>query len=285
MSITPRVLLSIDYEPWFALFRHYDNISDSRQRRELDGGFTLHALDPILEQLNGSQASIFLVGEIAGWYPEVPQKILAAGHELGLHCHIHRPLKNVEELAQDVRASAAWRKKYAVRGYRAPMIGIDEAAYKLLEENGFAYSSSIYAPAGILVRKGNVWEIPVSTMRWRGNNDIYAAPRAFTFNLLFSGEFPYGSSFSIGLLGTQILKFIERDLKRGLSPSIFLHPYELVKPQLSARLIRDLIPNPHLLPFLRNKSGFLKSLLQNFPVSSLGAYFDEMLASQEDPHG
>jgi hypothetical protein len=285
MSITPRVLLSIDYEPWFALFRHYDNLSDSRQRRELDGGFTLHALDPILEQLNGSQASIFLVGEIAGWYPEVPQKILAAGHELGLHCHIHRPLKNVDELAQDVHASAAWRKKFAVRGYRAPMIGIDEAAYKLLEENGFAYSSSIYAPAGILVRKGNVWEIPVSTMRWRGNNDIYAAPRAFTFNLLFSGEFPYGSSFSIGLLGTQILKFIERDLKRGLSPSIFLHPYELVKPQLSARLIRDLIPNPQLLPFLRNKSGFLKSLLQHFPVSSLGAYFDEMLASQEDLHG
>ena len=191
----------------------------------------------------------------------------------------------MEELAQDVRASAAWRKKYAVRGYRAPMIGIDEAAYKLLEENGFAYSSSIYAPAGILVRKGNVWEIPVSTMRWRGNNDIYAAPRAFTFNLLFSGEFPYGSSFSIGLLGTQILKFIERDLKRGLSPSIFLHPYELVKPQLSARLIRDLMPNPHLLPFLRNKSGFLKSLLQHFPVSSLGAYFDEMLASQKDLHG
>jgi len=285
MSITPRVLLSIDYEPWFALFRHYDNLSDSCQRRELDGGFTLRALDPILEQLNGSQASIFLVGEIAGWYPEVPQKILAAGHELGLHCHIHRPLKNVDELAQDVRASAAWRKKYAVRGYRAPMIGIDEAAYKLLEENEFAYSSSIYAPAGILVRKGNVWEIPVSTMRWRGNNDIYAAPRAFTFNLLFSGEFPYGSSFSIGLLGTQILKFIERDLKRGLSPSIFLHPYELVKPQLSARLIRDLIPNPHLLPFLRNKSGFLKSLLQHFPVSSLGAYFDEMLASQKDLHG
>lgn len=285
MSITPRVLLSIDYEPWFALFRHYDNLSDSCQRRELDGGFTLRALDPILEQLNGSQASIFLVGEIAGWYPEVPQKILAAGHELGLHCHIHRPLKNVDELAQDVRASAAWRKKYAVRGYRAPMIGIDEAAYKLLEENEFAYSSSIYAPAGILVRKGNVWEIPVSTMRWRGNNDIYAAPRAFTFNLLFSGEFPYGSSFSIGLLGKQILKFIERDLKRGLSPSIFLHPYELVKPQLSARLIRDLIPNPHLLPFLRNKSGFLKSLLQNFSVSSLGAYYDEMLASQKDLHG
>ena len=285
MSNAPRELHSIDYEPWFALFRQNDSLSDSKQRCELDAGFTSHAIDSILEQLGDSKASIYLVGEIAEWYPDVPKKIVSAGHELGLHCHIHRPLVNVNELAADIRASAAWRKQFGVRGYRAPMIGIDEAAYQLLEENGFAYSSSIYAPAGILVRKGNVWEIPVSTMRWRGNNDIYAAPRAFTFNLLFSGEFPYGSSFSIGLLGTQILKFIERDLKRGLSPSIFLHPYELVRPQLSARLIRDLIPNPHLLPFLRNKSGFLKSLLQNFPVSSLGAYYDEMLASQKDLHG
>jgi hypothetical protein len=284
MSITPRVLLSIDYEPWFALFRRYDGLTHSGERRELDGGFTAHAIDPILEQLGDAKASIYLVGEIAGWYPEVPQKILTAGHELGLHCHIHRPLKNVDELAQDVRASAEWRKKFAVRGYRAPMIGIDEAAYRLLEENEFAYSSSIYAPAGILVRKGNVWEIPVSTLKWRGDNDIYAAPRAFTFNLLFSGEFPYGSSFSIGLLGTQILKFIERDLKRGLSPSIFLHPYELVRPQLSARLTRDLLLNPHLLPFLRDKSGFLKSLLQNFPVSPLGTYLDDTLASQKDSH-
>jgi len=280
MSITPRVLLSIDYEPWFALFRHYDQLTDTDERRELDHGFTKHAIDPILEQLGDAKASIYLVGEIGDWYPEVPQKIITAGHELGLHCHIHRPLKNVDELAQDVRNSAIWRKEFSVRGYRAPMIGIDEAAYQLLGANGFVYSSSIYAPSGTFLQKGNVWEIPVSTIRWRGSNNIFAAPRAFTFRLLFNGEFPYGSSFSIGLLGMQILKFIERDLKKGLSPSIFLHPYELVRPPSSTRLTRDLLRNPHLLPFLRNKSGFLKSLLQHFPVSPLGAYLDELLASQ-----
>ena len=284
MSITPRVLLSIDYEPWFALFRHYDSLTDPNQRRDLDGGFTLRAIDPILEMLGDAKASIFLVGEIAGWYPEVPQKIVASGHELGLHCHIHRPLKNVNELARDIQISSRWLRQYNVRGYRAPMIGIDETAYQLLEANGFVYSSSIYAPSGTLARKGNVWEIPVSTMRWRGHNNIYAAPRAFTFRLLFGGEFPYGSSFSIGLLGAQIFKFVERDLKRGLCPSIFLHPYELVGLSASARLTRDLVRNPHLLPFLRDKSGFLKSLLEHFPVSPLGTYLDETLASQGQPH-
>jgi len=277
MSTTPRVLLSIDYEPWFALFRRYDSLTNSLQRRDLDDGFTLHAIDTILEQLGDSKASIYLVGEIAEWYPDVPQKIVSAGHELGLHCHIHRPLKNVDELAQDIRASSSWRKQYNVRGYRAPMVGISEAAYPLLEKNGFAYSTSMYAPTGIIIQKGNVWEIPVSTARLYEKDRVYDAPRDFTFKLLFSGEFPYGSSFSIGLMSGQILKIIERELKRGRSPSIFLHPYELTSLPPSARVARDLILHPQLLPFLRDKSGFLKTLLQNFPVSPLGTYLDEKL--------
>lgn len=276
MFPSPRVLLSIDYEPCFALFRHYDALTDPSQRLDIDAGFTLRAVDPLLELLGDAKASIYLVGEIAGWYPEIPNKIVSAGHELGLHCHIHRPLKNADELAQDIRASAHWLKQYQVRGYRAPMVGISEAAYPLLEANGFTYSSSIYAPAGVLLQKGNMWEIPVSTTGSQ-KTEGYTAPRDFTLKLLLAGEFPYGSSFSTGLLGKQILKFIERDLKRGLSPAVILHPYELVSPGISARLMLDLVRNPHLVPFLRNKSGFLKALLKHFPVSPLGTYLDEVL--------
>ena len=277
MSLTPRVLLSIDYEPVFALFRHYDSLTDPNHRRELDGGFTLRAIDVILEQMKDSKASIYLVGEIVDWYPEVPQKIVAAGHELGLHCHTHRPLVNVNELADDVRASAAWCQQYNVRGYRAPMIGIHEAAYHLLGKAGFLYSSSIYAPAGTLLKKGSVWEIPVSTLGLREANINYTAPREFSPKLLLGGEIPYGSSFSIGLLGHGILKILDGELKRGYSPVIILHPYELVNPGSSSRLTRDLIRNPLFLPFLRDKSGFLANLLRNFPVSPLGTYLDETL--------
>jgi hypothetical protein len=278
MSLSPRVLLSIDYEPWFALFRRYDHLRDSNQRRELDTGFTRFAIDPILEQLRDCNVSLYLVGEIAEWYPEVPQKIVTAGHELGLHCHIHRPLVNVRELADDLSESTKWCKQYGVRGYRAPMVGIHEEAYVLLERFGFQYSSSIYAPTGTLLQRGKIWEIPVSTIRLRAGTEPYRAPREFSSRLLLQGEFPYGSSFSIGLLGKGILGFIERELKRGLCPSIILHPYELVKPPASARLTRDLMWNPHLMPFLRDKSGFLKALLRNFPVSPLGTYLDETLA-------
>ena len=185
MHPNPRVLLSIDYEPWFALFRYYDNLSNREERRKLDEGFTAYAIDPILALLGDSKASIYLVGEIAEWYPEVPQKIVSAGHELGLHCHIHRPLIDVNELAEDLRASAHWCRQYNVRGYRAPMVGISERAYPLLKDAGFTYSSSIYAPSGMLLQKDGVWEIPVSTMSVKANEKTYAAPRDFSFKLLF----------------------------------------------------------------------------------------------------
>lgn len=283
MSVSPRVLLSIDYEPVFALFRHYDRIADVKTRRDMDGGFTARAIDSILDQLGDSKASIYLVGEIAEWYPDVPQKIVAAGHELGLHCQFHRPLVNVDQLASDLRDSSTWRKQFGVQGYRAPMVGISEAAYPLLESYGFQYSSSIYAPAGTLLKKGRMWEIPVSTWRTRDAHENFVAPRDFSLKLLLGGEFPYGSSFSIGLMARRILSIIEEELKRGHSPVLIMHPYELVTPPSSARLTRDLMLNPHLIPFLWDKSPFLRDVLKNFPVSPLKTYLDETLALNEQP--
>lgn len=284
MLPSPRVLLSIDYEPWFALSRRYDRLTDSIQRRELDSGFANTAIQAVLDQLGTSRASMYLVGEIADWYPEVPRKIVDAGHELGLHCQIHRPLVNVDELAADIEAASSWTKAYGVRGYRAPMVGIREEAYAVLERAGFEYSSSIYAPAGKLIHKGNLWEIPVSTYNVFHSTPSAIAPRGFSLRLLAGGELPYGSSFCIGMLGSLVLKIIENELRAGRSPVIILHPYELFTPSVwPARILPDVIRNPLLWPFTWNKSQFLKELLRCFPTSSLGAYLDETLATQPDP--
>jgi hypothetical protein len=286
MLPSPRVLLSIDYEPWFALTRRYDKLADPQQRCELDGGYTLNVLGPILEMLGPSKASFYLVGEVAEWYPEVPQRIVAAGHELGLHCHIHRRLLNTSELEQDITSSENWRRQYNVCGYRAPMVSIREGAYPLLERAGFRYSSSIYAPTGILVQKGAMWEVPVSTLPvLGGTRSDFTSPRDFSSSLLLNGEIPYGSSFMTGVLSSAVFRIIERELKAGRSPVIFLHPYELVRPPaFLRRMWVDLLTHPFLIPFTLDKSGFLKRLLQAFPTSSLITYLDEALALQEAPH-
>ena len=285
-SVPPRVLLSIDYEPWFAFIRRHDAITTSETRRELDGGFSRSAIVSILEQLGDVKASFYLVGEVAEWYPQVPRLIVSAGHELGLHCQIHRPLVNVLELEKDIRASAGWRNQFNIRGYRAPMVGISEDAYPLLKNAGFFYSSSIYAPAGTILEKDEVWELPVSTRRIFGHRrQPLLAPRDFSMRLLLNGEMPYGSSFSIGMLGDVMFRILEHDLKAGLSPVIILHPYELVRPDnFLRRALPDLVMHPQLLPFVLDKSKFLKKLLRAFPVSPLGIYLDEVLSLQANAH-
>jgi hypothetical protein len=275
---SPRVLLSIDYEPWFALTRRYDSLNDPEQRCALDSGFTQRAIDPIFEMLGSAKASFYLVGEIAEWHPEIPQKIVAAGHELGMHCQMHRPLVDENELQRDIDASAAWRTKFDIRSYRAPMVGISEAAYPLLEKAGFTYSSSIYAPSGNLHQKGMIWELPVSTLSIFGRAPNLSAPRDFSTGLLLGGEVPYGSSFMIGLIPDLILRILEREIRAGLSPVIIMHPYELVRPEAFLRRMgRDVASHPLLFPFTLKKSNFLKTLLKYFPVSPLGTYLDEAI--------
>jgi len=280
MPPSPRVLLSIDYEPWFALTRRHDHLSGVEQRRDLDGGFSLRALHPIFDLLGNTKSSFYLVGEIAEWYPQVPKMIKDTGHELGFHCHHHRSLMKTVELQQDLAASASWVKQYGVRGYRAPMIGIDDESYALLAQNGFAYSSSIYAPAGTLVKKNDIWELPVSTLPLFGHpkKENISAPRNFSLGLLAAGEVPYGSSFVIGLMPNITMHILERQLRAGLSPVIFLHPYELFRPDDFFRKMRqDVIAYPLLLPFFADKSNFLTTLVKNLPVSPLGTYLDEVL--------
>jgi len=78
MTPTPRLLLTIDYEAWFAPSRRYDHLP-SQSRRELDEEISRRMLDPILEVLGISKVSFYLVGEMVEWYPELPEKLSRAG--------------------------------------------------------------------------------------------------------------------------------------------------------------------------------------------------------------
>ncbi len=276
MTPSPRLLLTIDYESWFALSRRYDFLPPET-RFQMDEEYSRRAIDPILEMLGNSKITFYLVGEMAGWYPELPEKISKAGHEVGFHCHVHRRLNNIHEIEKDLNASAEWIKKYNVRGYRAPMITTVEEVYPLLAKHNFTYSSSQYAPTGVTIKKGSIWEIPASTLPLLSMPDEFNAPRNMNLKLIRGGEFPYGSSFMSGLFRPIVYKIIEREFKAGKSPVIFLHPYELVRPsRWYARFAKDLLRDPSLLPFTFHKVNFLKDLLRNFPTSSMQDYIKEL---------
>jgi hypothetical protein len=271
----PRVLLSIDYEPWAVLLQREYNTAPSATRRQVDDGYTAETLDDVLDVLAGVSASVYLIGEIVDWHPEVAGKIVAAGHELGFHGHVHRPLVNGADLRQDLRQSRAWLQQFDVRGYRAPMVNISYQAYPALAEAGLSYSSSVYAPSGCLQRVAGVWEIPVSTWPLWGRKPAWWWPRRLSARLLAQGEFPYGSSFFIGVMGERIFPWIERDLRQGRSPVLVFHNYQIAPPsgwpgQIGALLRRD----PVWAAFVPSRRTMLARLVREFPVGTVGGWLD-----------
>jgi hypothetical protein len=74
MTPSPRLLLTIDYESWFAPSRRYDFLPPET-RYQLDEETSRRAIDPILDIFGASKVTFYLVGEMVGWYPELPEKI------------------------------------------------------------------------------------------------------------------------------------------------------------------------------------------------------------------
>jgi peptidoglycan/xylan/chitin deacetylase (PgdA/CDA1 family) len=223
MKPSPRLLLTIDYESWFAPSRRYDFLAPE-ERFKIDDNFSNQVVDGILELFGSAKASFYIVGEMIDWYPELPKKIFDAGHEVGFHCQIHRRLISETEIEKDLNASVEWRKKYNVRGYRAPMINTIEGVYPLLEKNNFTYSSSIYAPSGTFLQKGRVHEIPVSTLPLLSKPKNIRAPRNMNLSLVLRGEFPYGSSMMSGLFTKTVFKIIRNYLTHQMA-STLCHRY------------------------------------------------------------
>jgi hypothetical protein len=79
-------------------------------------------------------------------------------------------------------------------------------------------------------------------------------------------------------MGKTILGILENELKKGFSPVLFMHPYEIVRPpHWVSRIWRDVVSHPLLWPFTWNKAEFLAAVLRNFPVSPIGTYLDDAL--------
>lgn len=100
---------------------------------------------------HGAYATFFVTGDVARRFPDLIQRIVAAGHEIGCHSDRHLPLdrQNPSSFRDDLeRNRDALQAAGAgeVRGYRAPFLSLVEGtrwAYPVLADLGFLYSSSV----------------------------------------------------------------------------------------------------------------------------------------------
>jgi peptidoglycan/xylan/chitin deacetylase (PgdA/CDA1 family) len=125
----------------------------------------------ILDSLKtyGIPATFFVPGFTAELHPEMIERIVAEGHEVGHHGYLHeRPnsLSPAEEEAVLVRGLESWERligRHPV-GYRSPAWDLNPGSPALLKKYGFRYDSSLMGndiPYQVATGEGNLLELPI----------------------------------------------------------------------------------------------------------------------------
>jgi polysaccharide deacetylase family protein (PEP-CTERM system associated) len=187
----------------------------------------------MLEILDGTKGTFFVLGWVAERFPDLVRKIAAAGHEVASHGFEHRLVYDQTPRAfrEDVRRAKAILEAAsgaAVIGYRAPSYSITPQslwALDILIEEGYRYDSSIFP-----VRHDR-YGIPLSPRHpyliKRPSGTLLEAPASTTalgpFNLPVAG----GGYFRILPYGWTRWG-IDRVNRTERRPAIFyLHPWEI----------------------------------------------------------
>ncbi|HUA49360.1 MAG TPA: polysaccharide deacetylase family protein [Solirubrobacteraceae bacterium] len=278
-SSRPTLLLSVDFEDWHQLVRRRVGVAGWEQPgpaldRETD------ALLNLFDELN-ARATFFVLGMAARAHPQLVERVVEHGHEIGCHGDAHLPVhtQTPDEFAADLRAAKATIEDLTGRtpvGYRAPAFSITRSceawAHRILAQEGFAYDASQHDSPALRDRvaatdtsphriDAGLWEFPIAV--WRVQ---HAGVRI-----------PVGGASYWQLLPTpMLLKGLER---AGPLAGLYLHPNELDPEPLRAMLPAEATPqqraHAHLREVQRNGArrrapAVLRAIARDFELIPYG---------------
>lgn len=266
----------VDLESWV-----YPDVEDFRglnqgERKKLDGGYIIDSTCRLLELLEKHKTylTFFILGELYEWYPQLIRKIKKAGHEIAYHTHTHVLLDRSEKINEQLKLSRDFLKEFKPKGFQAPMIYFPRGGYKILSDAGFLYSSSVYHPDINIKIIDGIYEMPVSTFRYRSlKKNNLEWPRPMNFRHMET-EVPFGSSYFTAIIGSPgTALFLEKYQKQAKSAVLFIHNWQLFPPKhANYPNLKFLFKNPLYLPYLRNIKKEFETLLTNFSFGRLEDY-------------
>lgn len=237
--------LSVDIEDWFQVGA-FENCIDRTDWDKLTHRVEANT-DTVLQIFADAdvKGTFFTLGWVAKRFPDLMQRVSAAGHEVASHGWDHARVFNMDRkvFAADLekaRKTLEDTSGQKVTGYRAPSFSIDTRtpwAHDVLAEQGYAYSSSVApvkhdhygwpeAPRYAFhpVAGSDLIELPVTTARYAGRT--LAAGGGGFFRLL-----PYGfSKWAINQVNSE-----------GHPAAFYFHPWEIdpAQPRVSDAPIKS----------------------------------------------
>ena len=173
------------------------------------------------------RATIFVVGDVAKNHPEIINKAVKDGHEIGLHSHKHIPLQLLtpDEFEQELTGAKTLLQEISgqeINGFRAPTMSLTHKtrwAVPILKRVGFTYSSSVLPAKNPLYG----WDgLPRHPFRWL--NSVIEFPCPVTNILGFT--IPYLGGAYFRLFPSIIRKMRVRRSSYGEVLWTYCHPWE-----------------------------------------------------------
>ena len=226
-------LLGIDFEDWFHPELIQKVLTNEEKKPEIIKG-----IDKIIDWLNhhDTYATFFVVGELLEYEPEILDKIIENGHEIGFHTMHHTRLDtlNFKEKFEDEIKIFDKITSGKSKGFRAPTFSLNESTNWLidvLESNGYQYDSSI-VPAktsmyGLPNAKKRPYQISSESLEYE---DPKAVITEFPIMITkFLGrKIPAGGGFYVRTLPEKIVKNAVKDYEKNDIPATFyIHSWEL----------------------------------------------------------
>ncbi len=208
--------------------RFHSHLTIADGQRQWSAGDSIKRLVDLLEE-QGRTATFFIVGELAEHYPTLIRRIGDAGFEIASHSYSHLKMDAANRRAceADITRSKQVLEDISGRsiiGYRAPSWTAqwtDAWLWDHLAVLGFRYDSSLF---------------PFRTQLYGSfSNSVYPSrlrpdlleipPTVATFGPL---RIPFGGGFYLRLHPMWTTRWLlRRDLARGQSPIVYVHPWEL----------------------------------------------------------
>ena len=226
-------LLGIDFEDWFHPELIQKILTNEEKKPKV-----IQGIDKIIEWLNrhNTYATFFVVGELLEYEPEILDKIIENGHEIGFHTMHHTRLDTLgfkEKFEDEIKIFDKITSGKS-KGFRAPTFSLNESSKWLidvLETNGYKYDSSV-VPAktsmyGLPDAEKRPYQITSKSLESENlEGKITEFPILVTKFL--GKKIPAGGGFYVRTLPEKIVKNAIKDYEKNNMPATFyIHSWEL----------------------------------------------------------
>ena len=241
-------LLGIDFEDWFHPELIQKVLTNEEKKPKV-----IQGIDKIIDWLNhhDTYATFFVVGELLECQPELLDKIIGNGHEIGFHTMHHTRLDTIgfkEKFQEEIKIFDKMTSGKSI-GFRAPTFSLNDSSrwlIDILENSKYQYDSSV-VPAktsmyGLPNAEKNPYKISSKSLEHDDpESNITEFPILVTKFL--GKKIPAGGGFYVRTLPQKIIMNAIKNYETNNKPAVFyIHSWELT-PEYMPRIKLSLRDN------------------------------------------